>query len=83
MLKNIYNWILYLTNNEEFKTRKEWLQDEKHFDVGFFIGMISLFGIGIFCFCTPMSEKFGWMCMLGIEFIWAWDNLRHNRTDEE
>ena len=82
MWKKIYNLLLYLTNNEEFKTRKAWLKDERHFDIIFFAGMIVLFCIGIVFFLLPNLERFGWVCMVGIEFIWAWDNLRHNRGDD-
>ena len=82
MFKKLYDILLYLTNNEEFKTRKEWLKDERHFDVIFFCIMLSLLTIGVFCFCLPNLEKFGWICMIGIEFIWAADNLRHNREDD-
>ena len=81
-LQTLYDWLLYLTNNEEQKTRKEWLADERKFDVIFFLTIVFCLVTGIICFLFPGTEKFGWMCMLIIECVWCFDNLRHNRSDE-
>jgi len=79
MLKDkIYKFLLYLTNNEREKTIEEWRHDEIHFDIAFLIIMLILLIIGVLAFSFE-QDKWGWLCMLGVEVTWAWDSLRHNR----
>ena len=65
-------WLLYLTNNED-KSRHEEIFD------GIFLivnTIASIFGILMFI-------KFGepqWIPVLIIEYTWAFDNMRNNRS---
>jgi hypothetical protein len=90
----LYNWLLYLTNNEK-KAASEWRADEVKFDIGFFITMAIAAVLGFFLFSSAIivymrgNEKAAWCIVFGawgIEycvfgFINAWDSLRHNRED--
>ena len=68
----LWNWLLYLTNNEETS------RDEQLFDVIFlFINTVALiFGIIMF----TVSDNPEWIPVLIIEYIWAFDNIRNNRN---
>lgn len=68
----LWNWLLYLTNNEETS------RHEQVFDVIFFvINTIALF-FGIWLFIKQQSPE--WIPVLIIEYTWAFDNMRNNRS---
>lgn len=67
----IINFLLYITNNEK-ESRHEELFDMVFFiltTVALIVGIIVLFNVG-----EPQ-----WIAFLIIEYIWALDNIRHNR----
>lgn len=68
----IWNWLLYLTNNEETS------RHEQIFDVIFLIVNTIASVIGIILFIKYNSPE--WIPVLVIEYTWAWDNLRNNRN---
>jgi len=69
---NIWNWLLYLTNNEK-KSRHE-----EVFDIVFlFVNTIALV-FGIVMFIIHNSPE--WIPVLVIEYAWAFDNMRNNRN---
>lgn len=72
MMNKIYKFLLYLTNNEEVS------RHEKEFDVFTFLLIIICLTIGITSFMSG-QDKYGWICMLIIETMWAVDGIRHNR----
>jgi hypothetical protein len=67
----LWNWLLYITNNEE-QSRHEHI-----FDVIFFIVNTAaiIFGIAMFI----IHDEPQWIPVLVIEYTWALDNMRHNR----
>lgn len=71
MKKKVWNWLLYVTNNEK-ESRHEQL-----FDIGFFIvnSIAGIFGIAMFV----IHNEPQWIPVLVIEYTWALDNMRHNR----
>lgn len=92
--ERLYNYLLYLTNNEK-KPVSEWRKDEVKFDIGFFItGLVSVIIAFILCITAVFiylsgNEKLAW-CTIFI--VWAlensiliflpfWDEIRHNRED--
>ena len=83
-MKNLRDWLLYLTNNED-KSAKLWKADEVHFDIIFFVIIIGLLITGIanvaLYLITKNDMYLGIMfaCEFMMCFIWIWDNLRHNR----
>ena len=71
MRKKIWNWFLYLTNNEQES------RHEEHFDIAFFIiNTVAVF-IGVYLFIKYNEPQ--WVPILVIEYTWALDNMRHNR----
>ncbi|MFA6365198.1 MAG: hypothetical protein WCW78_02240 [Candidatus Paceibacterota bacterium] len=71
MSKKLWNALLYITNNEETS------RHEQHFDVAFFlINTIALI-IGFMMFLAYNEPQ--WISVLIIEYVWALDNMRHNR----
>jgi len=68
----IWNWLLYLTNNE-----KESRHEEVFDIVFFFINTLALV-FGIFMFITQGEPQ--WIPVLIIEYAWAFDNMRNNRN---
>lgn len=71
MMKKIWNWLLYITNNEEVS------RHEQIFDVIFFI-INTIAGIlGVYLFILYNEPQ--WIAVLVIEYTWALDNMRHNR----
>jgi len=68
----IKKWLLYLTNNEE-KSRHEEI-----FDVIFFIINTVALVFGVLLFITHDSPE--WIPVLIIEYTWAFDNMRNNRS---
>ena len=83
-MKNLRDWLLYLTNNEN-KKPAEWKADEVHFDLIFFVIIIGLLVLGVInvglYILTKNDMYLGIMfaCEFIMCFIWIWDNLRHNR----
>ena len=84
--EKIYNYLLFLTNNEQ-KPVKEWRKDEVKFDIGFFIICLILLLIGLIgVILYIITKKDLWLgimfaCEFVLCFIWIWDNIRHNRED--
>ena len=71
ILKRIYLWLGWVTNNEERP------KHEVEFDILFFIINTICLLIGIpYFICT---KEYGWIAVLIIEYNWALDNMRHNR----
>ena len=68
----LWNWLLYLTNNEE-KSRHEEL-----FDAAFFIINTIALIFGIFMFIIYKEPQ--WIPVVIIEYTWAFDNMRNNRS---
>jgi hypothetical protein len=68
----IPKWLLYITNNESES------RHEEIFDVGFFIvnTLAAIFGIAMFI----IHGESQWIPVLIIEYTWALDNMRHNRS---
>jgi len=69
---NLHKWFLYITNNEDVS------RHEEAFDVGFFIiNTVALFfGTVIFI----IMDEVQWVAFLVIEYTWALDSIRHNRS---
>ena len=65
-------WLLYLTNNEENS------RNEEEFDIAFFIinSIAAVAGTVLFI----MYNEPQWIPVLVIEYSWAFDNMRHNRS---
>ena len=71
-MNKLWNWLLYLTNNEESS------RHEQEFDVAFLtINTIALF-CGVFLFIIHDASE--WIPVLIIEYTWAFDNMRNNRN---
>ena len=68
----IWNWMLYLTNNEETS------RHEQLFDVGFLIVNTIALIFGILLFTIHGASE--WIPVLIIEYTWAWDNMRNYRN---
>lgn len=68
----IPKWLLYLTNNEE-QSRHEEL-----FDTIFLIINTVALVFGIFLFIKYDARE--WIPVLVIEYTWAFDNMRNNRS---
>ena len=70
-MSRIRKWLLYITNNEEVP------RHEEGFDIAFIIinTTASIFGIYLFIHYNEPQ----WIPVLLIEYLWAFDNLRHNR----
>ena len=66
------DFLLYITNNEKES------RHEAHFDVAFFIinTIAGIFGIVMFIVYNEPQ----WIPVLVIEYVWAFDNMRHNRS---
>jgi hypothetical protein len=64
-------FLLYITNNEK-ESRHEEL-----FDIVFFIVTTLALVIGIIVLISVNEPQ--WIAFLIIEYIWALDNIRHNR----
>ena len=69
---SLRKWLLYITNNEDVS------RHEEAFDVGFFIiNTVALFfGTVIFI----IMDEVQWVAFLVIEYTWALDSIRHNRS---
>ena len=67
----IRRFLRYITNNEPQS------RHEEIFDAGFFIveTLALIFGVTILI----AKHEAEWIPFLTIEYLWAWDNLRHNR----
>ena len=68
----LWKWLVYLTNNEH-KSRHEEL-----FDAVFLVinTVAVLFGIAMFV----IHNEPQWIPVLIIEYTWAFDNMRNNRS---
>ncbi len=68
----MWKFLLYITNNEKVS------RHEQIFDVVFWIieTLALIFGIW---FLIAADEPW-WIAFLVIEYCWAMDNLRHNRS---
>ena len=64
-------WLLYLTNNEETS------RHEEEFDIAFFIINTIAGIVGVFLLWWLHEPQ--WIPFLVIEYMWAFDNMRHNR----
>ena len=67
-----YNWLIWVTNNERNP------RHEIEFDIGFFI-------LNTFCLIAGTTvfiatKEYAWIAILVIEYTWALDNMRHNRS---
>jgi hypothetical protein len=68
----IWKWFLYLTNNEETS------RHEEIFDIIFLaINTVALVA-GIYMFIANNAAE--WIPVLVIEYCWAFDNMRNNRS---
>ena len=67
----VYSWLLWATNNDSAARL------EREFDIAFFIvnTLALLLGSGFLVYI----QEYAWIAFLVIEYIWAWDNMRHNR----
>jgi len=70
--KQIYKILIYLTNNEYYP------KDEILFDNIFLIVNTIALVIGIPLFLLRGEGQ--WIAVLIIEYTWALDNMRHNRS---
>jgi hypothetical protein len=68
----IWNWLLYITNNETTS------RHENIFDVIFFIINTIALVFGIIMFIKYNAPE--WIPVLIIEYTWAFDNMRNNRS---
>ena len=68
----IWRWLLYITNNEETS------RHEQQFDVAFFIinTLTLFFGVAMFV----IYKEPQWIPVVVIEYTWAFDNMRNNRS---
>ncbi len=71
MRKRLWNWLLYITNNEN-KSRHEEMFDSLFFIIN---TIAVLFGVAMFIIHSEPQ----WIPVLIIEYTWALDNMRHNR----
>lgn len=69
---NMRKWLLYVTNNEEVS------RHEESFDIAFFIVNTIAVVLGIAMFIIHNEPQ--WIPVLIIEYTWALDNMRHNRS---
>ena len=68
---NIYNWLRYMTNNEEYS------RHEVAFDIIFFVINTLALIIGSMLFIKYQEPQ--WIAVIIIEYTWALDSMRHNR----
>ena len=64
-------WLLYLTNNEQES------RHEQEFDIAFLVVNTVALLLGIWMFVAYGEPQ--WIPVLVIEYMWAFDNMRHNR----
>lgn len=70
----LYRWLCWVTNNETHP------KHEVQFDIAFFIiNTIVLIG-GVYWFSTVSHESKPFVTLLVIEYTWALDTLRNNRS---
>ena len=69
---SIKKFLLYITNNEETS------RHEEIFDIGFFVvNTLALICGGIY---LVLANEWAWIAFLIIEYTWAMDTMRHNRS---
>jgi hypothetical protein len=68
----LWNFLLYITNNEEHS------RHEHIFDIVFFIinTIAVVFGVAMFI----IHNEPQWIPVIVIEYTWAFDNMRNNRS---
>ena len=71
LFMNLKNILLYLTNNERES------RHEQEFDMVFF--MVNTIALIVGIFLLIESGEPHWVPFLVIEYVWAVDNMRHNR----
>ncbi len=64
--------LLYITNNEEVS------RHEEEFDIAFLIINTTAALLGIVLFISYGEPQ--WISAIVMEYIWALDNIRHNRA---
>ena len=69
---SLKKWLLYVTNNEQVS------RHEEEFDIAFFIVNTVAVVLGTVYFIAYNEPQ--WIFVLIIEYTWALDNMRHNRT---
>lgn len=69
---NIKKFLFYITNNEEVS------RHEEIFDIGFFI--INTVALIFGTIYLIYVQDFSWIAFLVIEYTWAMDTMRHNRS---
>lgn len=68
----LWKALLYLTNNEESS------RHEQHFDVAFLVINTIALVVGTYLFYR--NNAIEWIPVLVIEYTWAFDNMRNNRS---
>jgi len=68
----MWKWLLYLTNNEEESRHEEFFDS-----IFFIVNTIALF-VGFYMFTVNNATE--WIPVLVIEYTWAFDNMRNNRS---
>lgn len=70
----VWRWLCWVTNNELHP------KHEVEFDVAFFIVNTITVVAGTYCMIVAGRDVAPFAALLVIEFTWALDTLRHNRT---
>ncbi len=73
-LSKLYKWLCWVTNNERNP------KHEVQFDIAFFIINTAVLLGGIYWFSTTSGESQPFVTLLVIEYTWALDTLRNNRS---
>lgn len=71
-IDRIYKWFIWVTNNENNP------RHEIEFDIAFFTLNTICLMVGTIYFLVV--KEYGWIGVLLIEYNWALDNMRHNRS---
>lgn len=71
-MKKVKKFLLYVTNNEDLS------RHEVGFDIAFFV--INTVALFLGSFYLAHKGDFEWIAFLVIEYTWAIDTMRHNRT---
>jgi hypothetical protein len=68
----IWGWLLYVTNNEETS------RHEEMFDIAFFFINTLALVLGVIMLLVYREPQ--WIPAIVIEYTWAFDNMRNNRS---
>ena len=94
---SIWEWLLFMTNNQKI-AKKDWQEQEKLFDIAFFViqtitAIIAffLYILAVYMYLVKGSEKIAWALIFitwGMqhcisEYIANLDLIRHNRSWDE